>query len=194
MTDIELIEAAKKGDSNAFKDLVRRHEGKVAATVIGMLGNGPEADDVGQEVFIRFYKNLNQFKGDSTLGTYLTRIAINLSLNAIKRKKRHHFISLNWKDNEPMELPDPDAEIQLNEDSEIVHQAIQKLDPNFRSVVVLRFMEGYSTRETAEILNLPEGTVLSRLSRAQKKLKIYLAPYFGANHENKTIQSAAAVA
>lgn len=193
MNDFQLIDAARAGDHQAFKMLIQRYESKVAATVIGMLGQGPEADDVGQEVFIRFYKNLDQFKGESSLGTYLTRIAINLSLNAIKRRKRHQFISLNWKDNETMELPDPDSETVYNEDALLVRKAIQKLEPGFRSVVVLRFIEGYSTRETAEILNLPEGTVLSRLSRAQKKLKSYLIPYYGAKNEKKNLPSLVAI-
>src|SRR5258708_38429124 len=90
--DEELIAGARNGDMAAFKILVERHEGKVAGIIKPMLGNVPQAEDVGQEVFIRFYESLGKFKGESSLGTYLIRIAINLSLNEIKRMKRRDSI------------------------------------------------------------------------------------------------------
>ena len=88
MTDDLLIKKTISGDEHAFKELVKKYEPLVAATVIGMLGNCPEADDVGQETFIRFYKSLQTFRGESSVGTFLTRIAINLSLNELKRRRR----------------------------------------------------------------------------------------------------------
>jgi RNA polymerase sigma-70 factor (ECF subfamily) len=179
LTEQELITAAREGDDEAFKDLVRRHESRVAATVIGMLGNCPEADDVGQETFIRLYKSLNKFRGESSLGTYLTRIAINLSLNELKRRRRRSVLFFQKPIEEIGDIPDTKAAGHMSEDKELVHQAIQKLDDKFRSVVVLRLIDGYSTEETAEILNLPVGTVLSRLSRAQKKLRELLTPFYG---------------
>ena len=193
MTDETTIQAAQSGDQEAFKELVRKYEQKVATTVIGMLGPGPEAEDVGQEVFIRFYQTMDRFRGESSLGTYLTRIAINLSLNAIKRRKRRRL--LFW--DSPVEIiPDlsnSDSSGMAEEDRELVRKAIEKLDPAFRSVVVLRMMQGYSTRETAEILKIPEGTVLSRLARAQQKLKILLSPHFGADYERDHSRVAASV-
>jgi len=89
LTDAELIDASRAGDNNSFKEIVKRYESRVAATVIGMLGNCPEADDVGQETFIRFYQGLDKFRGEASVGTYLTRIAINLSLNELKRLKKN---------------------------------------------------------------------------------------------------------
>jgi DNA-directed RNA polymerase specialized sigma24 family protein len=91
-TDKELIGESSLGSHDAFKELVRRYEDRVAATVIGMVGSGPEAEDIGQEVFVRFYKHLDQFRGEAKLITYLTRIAINLSLNALRRRKRNRLI------------------------------------------------------------------------------------------------------
>ncbi|MBD3288173.1 sigma-70 family RNA polymerase sigma factor [candidate division KSB1 bacterium] len=178
LTDGELIKAYQAGDENAFRTLVKRYESRVAATVIGMLGKCPEAEDVGQETFIRFHDSINKFRGESTVGTYITRIAINLSLNELKRRKRRRFLF-------PDETRDGDLGHVIEDSSDridqktIVRQAIQKLPPDFRSVIVLRLIDGYSTNETAEILKLPVGTVLSRLSRAQKKLKKILAPYAG---------------
>lgn len=86
--DEELIKESRNGNMLAFKVLVERYESKVAGVVKSMLGDTPEASDVGQEVFIRFYESLEKFKGESLLGTYLIRIAINLSLNELKRIKR----------------------------------------------------------------------------------------------------------
>lgn len=176
MTDEKLVQSVLKGNDEAFRELVRRHESRVAATVIGMLGNCPEAEDVGQETFIRFYKGLKNFRGEAELGTYLTRIAINLSLNELKRRKRRQRV-FHKEAGESFDVVDESTRNPDNGDKELVQWAIQKLQPKFRSVVVLRLLDGYSTIETAKILKLPQGTVLSRLSRAQKKLKEILLPY-----------------
>ena len=181
-TDSQLIQKSREGDQHAFRSLVERYEGQVAATVIGMLGNGEEAEDVGQEVFIRFYRSLDKFRGEASLGTYLTRIAINLSLNAIKKRKRRNIFSLfNSKEgSHEMQIPDYGLSQEVRDTQALVQSALQLLEPDFRSVIVLRLIEAYSTKETAEILQLPLGTVLSRLSRAQKKLKQILEK-MGAN-------------
>lgn len=143
-----------------------------------MLGHGPEADDVGQETFIRFYKALDSFRGDAKVYTYLHRIAINLSLNAIKRRKRQNA-RYSKPDPEALEsMPAPRKEEDQFDESRLIERALDQLKPNFRAVIVLRLIEGYSTAETADILNLPQGTVLSRLARAQQKLRVILGPYF----------------
>jgi len=168
--DFELVKKAAEGDQFAFGSIVRQFEGLVAKTVIGMLGNTREAEDTGQEVFIRFYRSMSQYKGDSALGTYLTRIAINLSLNALKKQKNRTTNDLG-----KMEYQLSGDDITESADNrEVIENALAQLDPDFRSVVVLRLVEGYSTKETADLLKLPLGTVLSRLSRAQKKLKTLL--------------------
>jgi RNA polymerase sigma-70 factor (ECF subfamily) len=165
-SDEELIAGARNGDLLAFKVLVQRHEGKVAGTVRSMLGATPEAEDVGQEVFIRFYESLGKFRGESMVSTYLIRIAINLSLNEIKRRKRR--FSIFSGEEEGRNKGAMDDRMDLNE---MISHEFNRLDPDFRSVVTLRLVEGYSTEETAGILGIPLGTVLSRLARAQKKLR-----------------------
>ena len=173
-TDREWVARTKEGDERAFRALVEHYEGQVAATVVGMLGRGDEADDMGQETFIRFYESLDKFRGEAAVGTYLTRIAINLSLNAIERRHRMRwrFWSRDDEDNAPIE-PGVDGRLQRAalDSSEQVHAALQKLNPDFRAVVVLRMLEGYSTKETAELLEIADGTVLSRLSRGMKQLQ-----------------------
>lgn len=179
MTDQELIAAARDGDDGAFKELVMRYEPVVAATVMGMLGNSPEAEDVGQETFIRFYRALGSFRGESSVKTYITRIAINQAINEIRRRQRRRKVFSSKPADELPDIPDKRSGDDDGPDSELIQQTIQKLDDDFRAVVVLRLIDGYSTAETAEILDIPIGTVLSRLSRAQKKLKSLLRPVAG---------------
>lgn len=179
MTDEELVIAAREGDDDAFKEIVVRFEPIVARTVIGMLGDCAEADDVGQETFIRFYKALPRFRGDSSVKTYLTRIAMNLSLNELKRRKRRRLRFATKPVEEYHDLADEKQERAGDVDKERVWMAIGELEDKFRSVVVLRLIDGYSTEETGRILGIPLGTVLSRLSRGQKKLRELLGPHIG---------------
>lgn len=181
-----LVARARDGDRTAFREIVERYEGLVAATVIGMLGKGAEADDVGQRTFIRFYKALDQYRGEGGVAPYLTRIAVNLSLNEIDRRnrRRRRFTSRdaeNVRAHEP--AMDGARELQRFDEEEKIHRAIQRLDPIHRSVVVLRLMNGYSTKETAELLDIPVGTVLSRLYRAQNNLRELLSPYLEDDYE-----------
>jgi len=178
VADRQLIEDILSGNEYAFKELIIRYESLVAATVKGMLGNCPEAEDVGQETFIRFYNSLQNFRGESSVGTYLTRIAINLSLNELKRRKRRSYF-FQKPDQDTFDIPDEVSENTYDGQSDMIQQAIQKLEPKFRAVIVLRLIDGYSTEETAKMLKIPIGTVLSRLARGQEKLKKILAPTMG---------------
>ena len=168
------MERSRKGDDLAFKELVIRHERRVAGVVHSMLGATPEAEDVGQEVFIRFYQSMDKFKGESALSTYLIRIAINLSLNEIKKRKRQSTLFAREEEGQWVKAPGDKSDMK-----EIVTYELKRLEPEFQSVVTLRMIEGYTTEETAEILGIPLGTVLSRLSRAQKKLKVVLSKHLG---------------
>ncbi len=147
--------------------------------MIGMLGYCTEAEDIGQETFIRFYKSLNSFRSESSISTYLTRIAINLSLNEIKRRQRRRKHISDNSDEGLDKIPETSVSKNKSETKEIVNLAIQKMEPKFRSVLVLRLILGYTTQETAKLLELPAGTVLSRLARAQMKLRDILTPSYG---------------
>jgi RNA polymerase sigma-70 factor, ECF subfamily len=166
--DKELIQRTVSGDLTAFTQLVKKYEKPVAATVISMLGFCSEADDVGQEVFISFYRNIGKFRYESGVKTYLIRIAINLSLNELKRRKRLNSRFTDYKNITNVMAGDEQKEF---DNQEVIQLAISKLDKKMKPVVVLRLIEGYSTKETAEILDIPEGTVLSRLARAQEILR-----------------------
>jgi RNA polymerase sigma-70 factor (ECF subfamily) len=168
----ELVRVSLEGDKTAFGEIVRHYQGMVARTVKGMLGDSVFAEDIGQEVFINLFYSLPEFRGEAKLSTYIQKIAVNLTLNEIKRRKR--FLSIfSQKGNNEMhefEIADHDTE-ERKEASEIVNKALMAMDPKFRIIVTMRMLQGYSTKETAEILDLPIGTVLSRLSRAQEQLR-----------------------
>lgn len=166
-SDDLLVKKSVEGDLIAFKTLVIRYEGKVAGVVKSMIGNTEEAADVGQEVFIRFYESLRKFRGESSVGTYLVRIAINLSLNEIKKRKRRFLFFTNEEAGSNIALKEDKKDLK-----EMLDYEFNQLDPDFKAVATLRLVEGYSTEETAALLQIPLGTVLSRLARAQKKLRI----------------------
>ena len=170
--DEVLVKASLDGDKLAFSEIVNRYRKTVARTVKGMLGDSVYSEDIGQEVFVNLYNSLPDFRGEAKLSTYIQRIAVNLTLNEIKRRKRF-FSMFSHKGGDEMseiEIADPENE-EKREAKEIVNKALMSLDPKFRIIVTMRLLQGYSTKETAEILNLPLGTVLSRLSRAQEQLK-----------------------
>jgi len=179
-SDQSLLHAARVGDKMAFRYLVERYEPVVAATINGMLGPGLEADDVGQETFIRFYKNLDVFEEKSSIKTYLVRIAMNRSIDELRRRKKNQGRNRSVDDLAGSSLEPSLDGSEINDsksDQEMVRKAIEQLADDHRSVIVLRMIDGYSTKETAEILDIPEGTVLSRLARANKKLAEILEPY-----------------
>ena len=168
----ELVKAALGGDKNAFGEIVTRYQRMVARTVKGMLGDTVFSEDIGQEVFIKLYYSLSEFRGEAKLSTYIQKIAINLTLNEIKRRKRF-FSMFSQKGNSEMhefEIADQDDAERIDA-REIVEKALMEMEPKFRIILTMRMLQGYSTKETAEILNVPLGTVLSRLSRAQEQMK-----------------------
>lgn len=186
-SDAELIAATLAGETAAFGEIVRRYEGVVAATVIGMMGPGGEAEDVGQEVMIKLYRSLDRFRGAAQLKTYVTRIAMNAALDALRRRKRtlRHLFTPDTRDDDRWgdawqdRLPSGDDPARDLENRQTVHAALARLKPEFRSVAVLRLMQGYSVDEVATILDVAHGTVLSRLSRAKRQLKDLLKGEYG---------------
>ncbi len=178
-TDEELVKRARGGDASAFEEIIHRYEGQVAATVIGMMGRCPEAEDVGQETFIRLHTYLHKYRGDAALGTYIVRIAINQALKALKRRKRQRERFVR-RDPETERLSGPvvrgEEAVEGRERARLVHRALEQISPAQRAVVTLRMLEGYSTRETATMLHIPEGTVMSRLSRGLEQLETLLGP------------------
>jgi RNA polymerase sigma-70 factor (ECF subfamily) len=179
-SDADIIAVVTGGDKNAFREIVRRYEGTVAKTVIGMLGPCDDAEDVGQQAMIKVYRGLSSFKGDSAFKTYVTRIAMNTALDELRRRdrarRRFSFFSHHEEVNPMDGLTDPRDEMAGADAGQVVEKALSKLSPEFRAVVVLRLVEGYDAVEVAELLQISEGTVHSRLSRARKQLIKFMGP------------------
>jgi RNA polymerase sigma-70 factor (ECF subfamily) len=170
-SDSEIIDRILNGNPDLFRVLVERYKSPVAAIIKGMLGDCAEADDVGQETFIRLYNSLANFRGDAALKTYLIRIAMNLSLNEIKKKKRFNRSTVFIDSGVNVDHDDGMLVSERTETMEMIQKAIDSLDSRQRSVFILRIVEGYSTKETAKILKIPLGTALSRLARAINEMR-----------------------
>ncbi|NWF90824.1 MAG: RNA polymerase sigma factor [Ignavibacteriaceae bacterium] len=178
LSDLELVDLVRNENSRvAFNEIVRRNKSRISYTVFGFLGNSDDAEDIGQEVFIRFLKNINNFNGMYSLSSYLVKIAVNLSLNELRRRKIRKFFSFDKMLEDGIEISSSAKIDTINENKMLIQEALENLSDKHRSVIVLRLIDEYSTEETAQVLDLPVGTVLSRLARAQDKLRDLLKPY-----------------
>jgi RNA polymerase sigma-70 factor (ECF subfamily) len=182
-----LVNAARKGDVAAYEELVRRYDRNVFRIAQHITQNREDAEDVVQDAFLKAYQNLGQFQGQSKFYTWLVRIAVNEALMRLRRRRPERMISLDEdvkteEDSMPREIADwtPNPEQQYNqaELKDILSRTIQGLPTSFRTVFVLRDVEGLSTEETAEALGLSIPAVKSRLLRARLQLRERLNKYF----------------
>src|ERR1700687_5330097 len=185
--ELALVQAAKGGDVSSFEELVRRYDRNVFRIAQHITQNREDAEDVVQDAFLKAYTNLGQFQGQSKFYTWLVRIAVNEALMKLRRRRPERMISLDEdvkteEDSMPREIADwsPNPEQQYNqaELKEILSKTIQGLPPSFRTVFVLRDVEGLSTEETADALDLSIPAVKSRLLRARLQLRERLSKYF----------------
>ena len=185
--ELALVQAAKKGDLDAFSELVNRYDRNIFRIAQHITHNEEDAQDVVQEAFLKAYQNLDQFQGNSKFYTWLVRIAVNEALMKLRRRRTDRTVSID-EDVEteegtmPREVadwsPNPEQLYGQSELSDILKKTIQGLPPGFRTVFVLRDVEGLSTEETAEMLGLSIPAVKSRLLRARLQLRERLAKYF----------------
>ena len=185
--ELALVQSAKNGDVQAFEELVRRYDRNVFRIAQHITHNREDAEDVVQEAFLKAYSNLDQFQGQSKFYTWLVRIAVNEALMKLRRIKPGRTVSLDEdvktdEDSLPREVADwsPNPEQQYNQAElrDILDRTIQGLPTSFRTVFVLRDVEGLSTEETAEALDLSIPAVKSRLLRARLQLRERLNRYF----------------
>jgi RNA polymerase sigma-70 factor (ECF subfamily) len=185
--ELVLVRAAKNGDVGAFEELVRRYDRNVFRIAQHITQNREDAEDVVQDAFLKAYGNLGQFQEQSKFYTWLVRIAVNEALMKLRRRRPERMVSLDEdvktdEDSIPREVADwsPNPEQQYNqaELKDILTKTINGLPPSFRTVFVLRDVEGLSTEETAEALNLSIPAVKSRLLRARLQLRERLSKYF----------------
>lgn len=176
MSDKNLVMKAKSGDVKAFEALYDKYNGKVYGLALRMTENPDDALDLAQEIFIRVYKSLAFFKGDSSFSTWLYSIASNACVDFSRSKNRKKADSID----EALSLPDlktPENEFEKKELREAIAAAISALPFDMREVIVLREINGLSYGEIANALDIEVGTVKSRISRGREKLCTLLKDY-----------------
>ena len=196
--DADLIAASRSGCRESFGTLVERYQDRVFNLSYRLTGNYEDAADAAQETFLKAFRNLDSFRADSAFYTWVYRIAV----NTIRSRQRYRAVRPversieaargdeedsrhSLKAEMPSRGPDPVEEASVNENRQLVEQAIARLDEDQRLLIVLRDIEGHNYAEIADLLDCPSGTIKSRLHRARLALKELLAPVlaesFGAN-------------
>lgn len=185
--DAVLIERLKAGDQAAYAELVEAHAGRIYRLALRMMGNEADAEDVLQETFLSAFKAIDNFEARSSLGTWLYRIASNAALMRLRRKEPvtvsvEEPIERDDGDQIPRQFFDfcclPEEDLMREEAREEMAKAVDELPATLKSVFVLRDIEGLSTQETADALDLSLSAVKSRLMRARMKLRERLSVYF----------------
>jgi RNA polymerase sigma-70 factor (ECF subfamily) len=176
--DRRLIAASLGGQSAAFGELVRRYQDRLFNTVYRLVGNAEDAQDVVQDAFIHAYQSLDRFKGDSQFFTWLYRIAVNAAIS--QRRKQRVTLSIHHGAGEdpqrlepadPSEFGRPGQALERAEEERRIQGALNRLSPEHRAVLILKDMEGQKYETMAEILQVPIGTIRSRLHRARIELR-----------------------
>lgn len=186
MSETELIARLKDGDQAAFRSIVEAWQDMVYNTVLGVVQQPEEAEDVTQEVFIQVFESIGQFKGDSKLSTWLYRIAVTKSLDHLrkkKRKKRFAFLQSLFGVNEEEVRQDPDFQhpgvaLENKEKAAVLFKAIDKLPENQKAAFTLHKLEGLSYQEVAEVLETTVSSVESLMHRAKGNLRKQLEDYY----------------
>jgi len=184
--DEALVARSKRGDSRAFDVLVERYKERLYATVYHMTSNHEDANDLVQDAFIKAYKSLGSFKGQSSFYTWIYRIAVNRTINFLKRRRHKNHFSLDDVDGNIQTDPDfvelmshvtPRREAGLNELQQRLNEALQKLSEPHRAVVVMHDIQGMTHADIAKAMKTSEGTVRSRLFYARQELQGLLSDY-----------------
>ena len=174
MNEILLISRARGGDRDAFGELVEQYRDNVYRLAYRMCGNAYDADEAAQEAFVAAWRALPNFRGDAKFSTWLYRLTTNAAIDVMRREKRHQTVG----DGEMIDLADdadsPQETVERTEQQEAVQEALATLSEEYREVLLLRYMEELDYAEIAEVLQLPSGTVKSRINRAKAALKTAL--------------------
>ncbi|PWU70468.1 RNA polymerase sigma factor SigW [Gracilibacillus dipsosauri] len=176
---VKQIKLVKKGDQAAFEDVVSFYQNKVFAICFRMIGNKHEAEDLAQEAFIRAYINIQSYDENRKFSTWLYRIATNLAIDRMRKKKPDYYLDAEIKGTEGMNLysqiPDngvlPEDEVTSLETQSYIQKEIMQLPAKYRSIIALRFIDELSLKEISEILEIPVGTVKTRIHRGREALR-----------------------
>jgi len=181
MNDSELIKLILNGDRDRFRILVEQHQQMVFRTCMGFVHNREDAEDLAQDVFVQAYRSLSGFKGESAFSTWIYRIAVNASLNKIRKSSRNSVFqrldALFGQDRNkelslPLDSPENPEEILIKEEYAVwIRKALDSLPDNQKTAVILSKYDDLPQKEIAEIMNLTEGAVVALLPRAKKNLR-----------------------
>ena len=184
MTDAELIRAYKKGDTQALETIMEKYKTPIYSYLLKMVRNTDCANDLFQEVFLKFIKNIQSYNEEKKFANWIYTVARNTVMDSFRKNKNRHFESLDQgrtEDFEPLsetvdsKEPSPENILIKNETSGKINKAFESLSDEQREVFIMRHYWGLSFKEIAEILKVPIGTALARMSRALGKLKVELA-------------------
>ena len=185
--EIELVDLARSGDADAFRDLVVRHSQRVFSTAFRITGNADDADDVVQETFLRAYRKLRLFDGRSQFNTWLHRITVNCSMDLMRKKARRSAHEMSDEAVGEGRLiamdPRPDRLAASGEVGRQVEKVLRSLSPTERTVFVLRHFEGYTSKEIGQMLGMRSGAIRNAVFRAVKKMRSSLEPMMEECHE-----------
>ena len=182
----EYVSRARNGDMEACNALVRQYQERIYATIYHMTSNHEDAADLAQETFIKAFRKIQNFKGDSAFFTWLYRIAVNNTINFLRSKRRRVILSINQMDEEwdsgeellgLVSKDTPQREIDRHELQGILNAAMQKLSPNHRLVVTLHDVRGLPHERIGEIMDCNTNTVRTRLPYASKQLQAHPSDY-----------------
>ncbi|MBD3232942.1 MAG: sigma-70 family RNA polymerase sigma factor [candidate division Zixibacteria bacterium] len=188
--DKELIRRVIQGDKNAFNLIVNKYKDKVFKTAMRMVRNKDDAYDITQEVFIRAYKGLKNFKGDSNLYTWLYRITVNNCLNFTSRDKFKTMASVADLTTPPVSSLTPESQLKESQLFEMLDEAIEQLPPQQRAVFIMRYYDEMTHAEIAKILNRSEGAIKANYFQAVKKLKTALKDVLGFQSKSGIVDGA----
>jgi len=182
--DSRLVHEALSGNKEAFSELVRKYEKLVYNTSVQLTGSCDDAYDVSQEAFIKAYRSLGSFRGDSKFSTWLYKITYNAAQDYLRNRSRHSTVSLTVSDDDEednqLDITDntvsysPEDSYERDEQCKAVREAIMHLSEKHRQIIMLRDIEGYTYEEISEMLDIGIGTVKSRLNRARIAVKEFL--------------------
>jgi RNA polymerase sigma-70 factor (ECF subfamily) len=180
--DDQLVRQAKQGDVDAFTELVRRFQEKIYHTILSLTRNQQDANDLAQETFMHAYRSLRNFKQRSTFYTWIYRIAVNLTLNFLKRRKREEKREVHVEDysldvKPAASILSPERYSMKKELSEKLKEAVDSLPLTYRTSFVLVVFQGMTHMQAAKVLRCPENTVSWRMHKARKMLQQILRPY-----------------
>ena len=183
----QLVSEAKAGNYSAFEELVNRYEKKIYRRGMNITGNREDAEDVLQDAFLKAFEHLPDFREDSRFYTWITRIAVNEALMKLRKRRSSKEVGMEDSEDENGDVqvrefadwkPNPEQQFAQTELEQILQTAVSSLSPGFRTVFYLRDVEGLSTEETAELLDLSVGAVKARLFRARLRLREELSKTF----------------